>query len=324
MCNFNAQKMQRIAIIDLGTNTFKLLIADVEDSGTYKVILRNKIPVKLGDGGVEENIITTQAFQRGINALNTFKYNIIDYFGAKRVFAFATSAIRSSSNGQWFVDYVKQHIDISIETISGDTEAEMIYEGVKQAIPFETENYLVCDIGGGSTEFIIGNKNEMVWKQSFRVGASRLAERFRAIGPISGAEIKEMEVYFEKKLTPLFAALQKYPVKHIIGSSGAFSTLARMASLQNQKNDTAKEKVSTEISQVAFENIRDKIFASTEEERKFFPGIKLIRVKMMLPAAVFINFILKKIKFDKLYFSDYALKEGVISWVIDRLKEEQN
>ncbi len=315
--------MQRIAIIDLGTNTFKLLLADVEADGKYKVILRNKIPVKLAEGGLKENIITTEAFQRGINALNTFKYNIIDYFEVKQVFAFATSAIRSTSNGTWFVDYVKQHIGINIEIITGNLEAELVYEGVKQAIEFKEENYLVCDIGGGSTEFIIGNKNGIVWKQSFRLGASRLTEKFTTSDPISIHEIVEMEQYFDQKLEPLFEAIHKHPVTNLIGSSGAFSTLSRMASFQKYNHDTLKEEVGIEIPMDAFETVKDKILCSTHEERKFLPGIKLIRVKMMLPAAVFINFIVKKIKFEKVYFSDYALKEGVISWVIDQLQAEQ-
>ncbi|MEN9444184.1 MAG: hypothetical protein RIS47_1074 [Bacteroidota bacterium] len=316
--------MTRTAIIDLGTNTFKLLLVDIHHDGSYEIVLNNKIPVKLAEGGTDDNILSTDAFQRGINALNTFKYNIIDYFEVKKVFAFATAAIRTSENGAWFVDYVSKHIGIDIQIISGEREAELVFQGACTAVEFSDDNYLVCDIGGGSTELIIGNRNEILWKESFRLGASRMTEKFKMSDPPRKSEIQAVEVYLSKKLSPLFTAVNKYPVTKLIGTSGAFSTLARIAHFENDPKGIIPNEAAIPIDIQTLEAVLAKIVRLNHQQRQHLPGIKLIRVKMMAAAAVFINFLVKSINFEEIIFSDYALKEGVISQVVENILAEQN
>ncbi|HXC03767.1 MAG TPA: phosphatase, partial [Bacteroidia bacterium] len=200
----------RLAIIDLGTNTFNLLIAETHADGSYRVIFKTKVASKLGEGGINEGIIRPPAFQRGIDALKGYKIKM-EELGVQTIYAFATSAIRSASNGSDFVQAVKEQTGIEIKVISGDREAELIYYGVRKAVHMQESYSLIMDVGGGSTEFIIANKHRIIWKQSFNLGAARLLARFHESDPITIVEIERLRAYLLKELLPLFDAVRQFP-----------------------------------------------------------------------------------------------------------------
>ena len=143
----------KTAIIDLGTNTFNLLIVEGDQT-----LFKTKIAVKLGEGGITNNFIAEEPYRRGLAALKKH-IETIKHYKVERTLAFATSAIRSATNGAVFVKEVKKKLGLNIEVIDGNKEAELIYLGVQQALDLGQENNLIMDIGGGSTEFIICNKN---------------------------------------------------------------------------------------------------------------------------------------------------------------------
>jgi exopolyphosphatase/guanosine-5'-triphosphate,3'-diphosphate pyrophosphatase len=144
----------RIAVIDLGTNTFNLLIVDSDKNGTYSILVNEKLPVKLGAGGIGKRIITPEAVERGIAALKEQK-KTIDNYHTDHIHAFATSAIRSADNGKEFADRIKKEVGINLEIITGEKEAELIFKGISQSVPLDAEKILVLDIGGGG-EGVIG------------------------------------------------------------------------------------------------------------------------------------------------------------------------
>src|SRR6478609_408551 len=140
------------AIIDLGTNTFHLLIAEVING----IIVEHKklqIPVKIGEGGINKKTIAPPAFHRGLDALNVFR-KTLNEFGIGAVIAHGTSAIRDAQNGGDFITEAHKQVNIQITMLSGEEEAELIYNGVKHAFPLPENNVLVMDIGGGSVEFV--------------------------------------------------------------------------------------------------------------------------------------------------------------------------
>ncbi|RZL51322.1 MAG: exopolyphosphatase, partial [Pedobacter sp.] len=161
----------RIALIDLGTNTFHLLIAEIKQK-KFDILYKTNVPVKLGEGRINDNIIIPNAFERGINCLETFAKTIKNYH-VDKVKATATSAVRSAENGQDFVKVVKEKTAIEIEIISGDEEAELIYQGVKLSGGIQDLS-LIMDIGGGSVEFILCDTQNLIWKKSYNIGAARL------------------------------------------------------------------------------------------------------------------------------------------------------
>src|SRR5665213_2071248 len=125
--------MSRVAVIDLGTNIFNLLIAEVNTDKTYQRIIQNKIVVKLGEGCINEGFIAPAPFDRGIDALKTYS-KLIKKHKVEKVYAFATSAVRGASNGLEFVAKAKEETNIDVQLISGDKEAELIYYGVRDAV----------------------------------------------------------------------------------------------------------------------------------------------------------------------------------------------
>ena len=163
--------MKHVAIIDLGTNTFHLLITEINGTVGPGNICKKTIPVKLGHNGINQGVIHADAFLRGIKALENFHQLIIQH-GVKQVKAMATAAIRNASNGDEFIAEVKKKTGIKIEMIDGETEARLIYAGVREAVKLGTETGLIMDIGGGSVEFIICNSTKIFWKRSFPLGAA--------------------------------------------------------------------------------------------------------------------------------------------------------
>jgi exopolyphosphatase/guanosine-5'-triphosphate,3'-diphosphate pyrophosphatase len=198
-----------IAIIDLGTNTFNLLVAQSNGSGKYNIIHESKYPVKLGEGGLTKKIITPAAWQRGIDAIEKHMQTAKG-LSAEKFFAFATSATRDASNGKEFVAEIYNRFGLKIEVIDGSREATLIYKGVRQAIDLGDECDLILDIGGGSNEIILANSKEIFWLKSFDLGVSRLMQLFNPSDPITNEQIATIESHIQKELTPLFDAVKKH------------------------------------------------------------------------------------------------------------------
>jgi exopolyphosphatase/guanosine-5'-triphosphate,3'-diphosphate pyrophosphatase len=161
----------RIAALDLGTNTFHLLIA--ENKTGVKFLLKKTIVVKLGREGFNNGLISTAAFTRGINALKKFSV-YLKKFKPDKIVSLGTSALRKCTNGNDFVREGSKIIGSRIEIIEGEKEAALIYTGVKNSFNIPDEPVLVMDVGGGSVEFIIGTGKKVFWKKSIEAGAARL------------------------------------------------------------------------------------------------------------------------------------------------------
>ena len=307
---------ERVAIIDLGTNTFHLLIAEEKIDG-FSFIYRERLAVRIGQRGINKGIIQPDAIDRAVRALSSFR-TTIDQHDVLRIFAFGTSALRNAANAEEVINIFKVKAGIEVTVISGDREAELIFQGVKSGMQLGNENSLVMDIGGGSVEFIIGNENSIVWKESFEIGAQRLVERFQQHDPIQDQEIHLLEDYFQEKLASLFAALHQYTPSTLIGSSGTFDTLS---DIYCSKQDLFKksEDAETPLTLQAFHEIYEELLFKNREERMMIPGMIEMRVDMIVVACCLINFLLGRYAFDNIRVSTFALKEGILESL--KLKE---
>jgi len=303
----------RAAVIDLGTNTFNLLIVEIADGHDYKILYNNKLPVKLGKSGIDKKEIRPDAITRGLNAIERHLEVIAEY-KADKTYAFATSAIRSARNGDQFVKMVKQRCGLDIEIIDGEREAELIYYGVKQAVRLNNEKVLILDIGGGSNEFIIADKDNIYWKKSYPLGVARLLSKFKPSDPISIEEIEFISNYLEERLSNLFEEFKKHKIDTLIGASGSFETIAAMirADDPNFESETGIIPESINIDLTDFENLYQKLINSTLKERKQMKGLESMRLEMIVVATLVVKFILQKMKLRRLIQSNFALKEGVI------------
>ena len=301
----------RAAILDLGTNTFNLLIADIKEGHDFHKLFFERIPVKLWEHGITSGQIAPPAFKWGLQAI--FRHHqSVKKNQADQIFAYATSAIRDASNGLEFLDQVEKKFNFRPQIISGDREAELIYRGVKLAYPFPLgKTSLIIDIGGGSTEFILADNEKLLWKQSLKLGAARLLERFHPSDPIAAKEINVVENFFEKELQSLFKVGSKYLPEILIGSSGSFDTFADLTRQILPANRYSGEKYFT-IPQPAFDRLYRTLLSSTLQERIKMPGMPEFRAETITFAAILTQFVLKTLHLKEFIQTFYALKEGVV------------
>jgi len=310
--------MTKIAIIDMGTNTFHLLLAEVGTAG-YRILLRDHVAVKIGMAGINEGFITESACQRALQAMKKFR-KTIDENLVSTVYAFGTSAMRNAKNGPALAEEIKSVTGISIQIISGDQEADLIFAGVKAALDLENDMNLVMDIGAGSVEFIIGDQKQVCWKQSFEIGGQRLLEKFQKHDPISAEEIKSLDAFFEKTLAPLLAAVEKFQPDILVGSSGTFDTLSDIFCIRQGIARTFEES-ETPLSLEGFYEIYRELIRKNRNERMQIEGMIALRVDMIVVACCLIRFVLEKHPFDRIRVSTYSLKEGVLANLAEELRK---
>lgn len=301
------------AVIDCGTNTFNLLIAEYQVNGKHRIILNTKKSVKLGEGGLADNKIAPQAFQRGIKTF-TELYAIARDYKVDTIKAVATSAVRSSMNGPDFVKKIFDKTGVIIQVLNGDTEAQYIFKGVNLALEDLNNPVLVMDIGGGSTEFIMAEDNQVIWKKSFELGAARFLEELKPSDPILPDEIEKAKNHFKDTLQPLATRLKRYPIQTLIGCSGSFESLADM--IKAEKEDNSPIGKLYRFDNDDLKELYKKLIVSSEKERKNMPGLVDYRVDTIVYAAILIRHIMKRFKTEKLYYSTYALKEGILADLI--------
>ncbi len=298
------------AVIDLGTNTFHLLIGE-NNNGNLIEFFKLQVPVKIGKNGINNGFITDDAFSRGLTSIAEFK-KYIDQFSITDVNAFATSAIRNAKNGNDFVKKVFELYNIKILTLNGDEEATFIYEGVCHSYNLNNSTILIMDIGGGSVEFIIGQKGNILWKQSFEIGAARLTEIYHKHEPISDDEIKLLNDLFSSKLSPLKEALINYPTKNLVGSSGAFETLLDIVIKDLAVVPNSLSKHAYEIRREDFEVFYELMIQSDEIKRAKLKGMENFRVEMIVVSAILMKYIVEEFEIKKIISSEYSLKEGMM------------
>jgi exopolyphosphatase / guanosine-5'-triphosphate,3'-diphosphate pyrophosphatase len=290
----------RRAVIDLGTNTFNLLIADTT---TREVLFQTKEGVALGMGGINEQRIGEAAMERAFAALHQFKAHCV-HWQVNEIRAIGTSALRDATNAHKLLEKVRAELQITIEIISGLNEADFIYKGVQLTYSF-AQPALIMDIGGGSTEFIAANSNGPYLAQSFDIGVSRLFQAFDFSDPYTSADIQKIEAFLASKCGAFFG--QHLPTV-LIGSSGSFETFYELMEQSVFQSQGQAVEVDTE----AFTRMLEQIIYSTQAERDQNPHIIAIRKRMAPLAAIKTRWVLRQAKITQILISPYSLKEGVL------------
>jgi len=294
----------RKAVIDMGTNTFNLLIADVDDC-SFNSIHSTKEPVLLGMGGINDNRIADDAISRALLALKKFT-KTCDAFkiDRKNIRAIGTSALRGAENSSEFKAKVKEVFDIDVSIISGDEEANFIYQGVKWSHNFENPA-VIMDIGGGSSEFIHANATGITNLLSLDIGVSRIYQQFDFPETYSGELQNAIFSYFEGCGS---SGMSNFESGTLIGASGSFETFYEMIF----ENEWQVKQEVTELPIKELIRILDWSIHSTQAERNENVWITQIRKTMLPIAALQALWALKRTKASRVILSPYSLKEGVL------------
>ena len=297
--------MTNTAIIDLGTNTFHLLVANE----SKKILHEEKMPVRMGVGGINDGLITVPAIQRIMECLHGFARKCREMH-VKKIRAFGTSAFRNAKNGNMLIEKIKKETGIDIQVISGEEEAQLIYVGVRNAVALGKEKSLIVDIGGGSVEFIIANEEEIFWKQSIEIGGQRLFEKFHRHEPILNEELGSLRKYLRDSLIPVVASLQQFKPTMIVGSSGSFETLSDIYCVRRNIPNTRNPESPLNIE--SFHAIYDDLKVMNKVERIAMPGMMEWRAEMIVVTCTLIDVLVDMHAFQHIAVSRYSLKEGAL------------
>lgn len=302
----------RYAVIDLGTNTCNLLIAEV--MGKKSTILhQSKKLVRLGDDRITANLLSEQAMERTIAAFNAHR-QFIQKYNAEKVHVIATSAVRGATNSQIFIEKINSGFNWDFEIISGEREAELIFKGILLAFGQLETPGIILDIGGGSNEIIIAEKDKLIWKESQPAGMARVINQFDLSNPVTARELKVLKNYFSEIHRNAMEQIKALNIKRMIGCSGAFDTIADVV----EKVDPGERKrVTQKIGTDDFFRIHHQIIGSTLEERMKMKGMDPVRVELIVPAMILIETIVSSSGITEIIQTDYALREGVLYEIIN-------
>ncbi len=295
--------MARYGVIDLGTNTFHLLIVEVQADGNLVKMHKERKYISLAEESIHR--IGEAAFQRAQDSILYFA-QVLKSFDVKQVKAFGTSALRNASNASDLIRAIFEKTGIQIEVISGIEEADYIFKGVKQVVSFDDSISLIMDIGGGSVEFILCDADKVLWSNSFRIGVAVLYNNFHLEEPMTVASRKKLQAFLEDQLAPLIAALQIYPPKQLIGASGTFDVLVNLLESQRISKFHAK------LDPMDILQWGDSIKGLTLEERLVIPNLPTQRASLIVVAVELLEFVIQLATPDYISVSSFAMKEGII------------
>ncbi len=315
---FNFITMKKIAVIDLGTNGFRLQIAEVPTSnnapsGQFNIIYKENDELKLAAEGIHH--IGEVPFERGLAAMRHFA-TVLKEHGVQNARAFGTAALRMADNGQKFIDIVKKETDIEIDLITGDREAELIYKGMKLGVPLNAQPDVMIDVGGGSVEFIICNTEGVLWAKSFNVGVAILKQNFHQNDPIIEHEIAAVENFLNENALELIEKIKEFQPKKPIFSCGTLDFMVKILSADEIPNPSGLRggysKPYLEIDEKAFSDFYKKWVSLSENALAEIPEIPNDKVEMLAVSLILMDWVMKKMNAHSLIASANSMKAGIL------------
>lgn len=299
----------RVGTIDIGTNSMRLLIADYKNN---KIENREKYinTTRIGQGVDKEGYITEEAMRRNLKALKEFSDKCKEE-KCEKVYCMGTSALRDSKNGQDFVNRAKELTNIDVKIICGDEESNLGFMGVLEGTDGnKKDDILVIDIGGGSTEFIIGNEEGIKFCKSENVGALRMTEKFITTDPISDEEFNAMTDFIEETISFTLDSIKHMHISKLVGIGGAITSLSAM----NQQLEVySMEKVhNSVVTKKDLEKILQNLKNMTLNDKKTIKGLQPKRADIITAGVKILHIIMEKLEFETIVISEYDNLEGLL------------
>ena len=305
----------RIAAIDIGTNSLHMVIVEVTDNLSFRTLSSDKDLTQLGASALVHHHLTRSAMAHTLEVLTRYK-QIAENLDCDVVLAYATSAVRESANGGDFILLVKEQLGLTIQVISAQEEAHLIYLAVRQAIDLSHHEKgsgpsLIVDIGGGSCELIVGTNTRPLLLESFKLGASRLTQQFVHSDPVSKRDLEHLEKHIRKTLKPTIETIRTLQVQRVIGTSGTMENLAAMCVLQHGE-EAVRHRLLTQMTREEFQEVCRKLSRLPVHERRRLPGLDPGRAEQIVAGAILINHLFDKLDIRQIDVCDRALREGMI------------
>ena len=311
-----------LAAIDMGTNSIHMVVVRVDTSlSAFTIIARQKDTVRLGDRDPKTGNLTAAAMERSLAALQRCK-DLAESFQAQQILAVATSATREAPNGKEFLDTIYRQLGLIVNLISGQEEARRIYLGVLSSMDFQNQPHSIIDIGGGSTELILGDSYETRFLSSTKIGAVRLTQKFISTDPISNKEFNYLRAYvrgmLERPVEELQANLRPGEQFRLVGTSGTIETLASIHALDTLNEEPNPLNGYT----ISYKDLKEMVkhFAAMNYSQRYgVPGMSDRRAEIILAGAVILQEAMSMLDCKEIIICQRSLREGmIVDWMLNR------
>lgn len=310
----------RIAAIDLGTNSLHMVVVQINATlPAFTIIEREKETVRLGDRDPKTGELKPEVMERAIAALQRFQ-EIAHSLNVEQIIAVATSAVREAPNGREFLKQIAKQVNLHVDLISGPEEARRIYLGVLSGMEFHSKPHIIIDIGGGSTELILGDGDEPRFLSSTKVGAVRLTGEFVTTDPISNSELKYLKAYIrgmmERAVDELQANLKPGENPRMVGTSGTIETLAEIHACETL-GEAPSPLNGYEISFADLQAVINRLRKLSYSERLEIEGMSDRRSEIIIAGALILQETMSMLGMESLTICSRALREGaIVDWML--------
>lgn len=312
--------MAKLAILDIGTNSIHLVLAEVESDFSYKIVDRLKDITRLGDGAFVARRLSDSAMTRGLEVIRNL-VRLARNRGFERIEAVATSAVREARNGGQFLEQIARETRLTVRVITGSEEARLIFLGVQHSMTLSERPILVVDVGGGSVELIAGNRDGLMRGCSLKLGAIRLKDLYLQRNANSKSMHKQMRDLIRTHLEDAFKDFRRTRFDRIVATSGMAGNLAEVIHLERTGRPLPQLNLAT-VARKDLEAMEVRLARSGQKARLAIPGIDPKRADTLFPAAAVLRMVLDLCEAEELTISDKAIREGVIYDFIQRHREK--
>jgi exopolyphosphatase / guanosine-5'-triphosphate,3'-diphosphate pyrophosphatase len=311
----------RIAAIDLGSNSFHLVVVDAEPDGSFVPLAREKEMLRLGDVVSRERLITAEAAARAVDTIRRFR-TIADSAGADEIVACATAAFRQAENGGELVDRIYAETGVRIRLLSGLEEARLVFEAVRASVVIAPGPALCLDLGGGSLEVTVGSRTGILRAASVELGVARLTAELVRKDPPSNGDVERLRERITEVMVPLVDDMARFGPTMAVGTSGTITDLARMAAARRNGAVPASANQLT-VQRQDLLAVHDEILSRSASRRARMPGLDARRADQIPAGSMVLVTAMELFGLDRLTISDWALREGMVLDLMSRIDPEE-
>lgn len=300
----------KIAALDLGSNSFHMLVARLLPGQGFEVLAKEKETLRLGEAVARTGEVGADLSDRAVQVVRRMR-SLAENMGVDEMVALGTAALREAVDGPYLVDRFRDEAGIEVQVISGRREAELVFRAVRSAVLLDPSPAMALDLGGGSLEVMVGNQQGLLWATSLRLGAARLTAEFITSDPPSAHDLEGLTTALEAALSPLGAVIDDLAPKMLVGSSGTLCALGRMAAAV----ETGVSPASVNQLTVSGENlaeVRRLMLTEPLARRARIEGMDSRRADLAPAGAILLAWVMERFGFDDLVLCDWALREGIV------------
>ena len=300
---------KRLAGVDIGTLTCRLLIADLLPGGRLREVRSDRRILRLGEGVDQTKQLSVAAMDRVVQCLREWR-EIIAASSVDAVAVVATSAVRDATNRDEFLDRVKREADFEVELISGEEEARRTMLGIRSGLPIGVTGVLALDIGGGSTEFILDRPGQNPVVRSIDIGVVRLCERLLHHDPPTDEELHQAREWVARETKAAIANMGYYQTATFVGTAGTVTSLAAMAQKLPTYEPARIHNYKLQLSTI--QELEQTLLSRKKTDRTGLPGLEKGREEVIAAGAIIIRAIMETLGVSAVLVSDLGLREGIL------------